>query len=156
MCVAERARDDALLKFEGATASLKRAEVNLEEEKKAGEQLEEEFRKRQKRLVEEMEQLKEGKMKLMNQCEEYLQKIRLSEQSKEATEMRMVRELATLAQRHNMKEKQLLFRLESSEEAHRKSAQEMRNMLSAQHRAGTRLTKLIRSTFVATYVKSNS
>lgn len=138
VCVAERARDDALLKFEGATASLKRAESNLEEERKAGEQLEEEFRKRQKKFVEEMEQLKEDKLKLMNQSEEFQQKLRLSEQSKEATEMRLVRELATLAQRHNMKEKELLFRLESSEEAHRKSAQELRDMLSAQHRVGTR------------------
>ena len=141
VCVAERARDDALLKFESATASLKRAEANLEEERKAGEQLEEEYRKRQKKFVEEMEQLKEDKLKLMNQSEEFQQKLRLSEQSKEATEMRLVRELATLAQRHNMKEKELLFRLESSEEAHRKSAQELRDMLSAQHRVGTRLVR---------------
>ena len=139
VCIAERARDDALLKFESATASLKRAESNLEEERKASEQLEEEFRKRQKKFIKEMEQLKEDKLKIMNQCEEFQQKLRLSEQSREATEMRLVRELATLAQRHNMKEKELLFRLESSEEAHRKSAQELRDMLSAQHRVGTRL-----------------
>lgn len=147
VCVAERARDDALVKFEAASVSLKRVESNLEEEKKANEQLEEEYRKRQKKFVEEMEQLKEDKMKLMNQCEEFQQKLRLSDQSREAAQLKLIRELATLAQRHDMKEKELLVRLESSEEAHRKSAQELRDLLSAQHRVGAR--------FVVTHISSH-
>lgn len=138
VCIAERARDDALVKFESANASLQCAKANLEEEKEASRQLEEEYRQRQKKFIEEMEQLKEDKMRLMNECEEVQQKMRLSDQARESAEVRLVRELATLAQRHDMKEKELTFRLESSEEAHRKSAQQLRDMLSAQHRVGTR------------------
>ena len=138
-CIAERARDDALLKLENTNVSLKRAKMNLSEEKKASEELEEEYRKRQKRFIEEMEQLKSDKMKLMTECEEIQHKLRESDQSKEAIELRLVGELATLAQRHNMKEKELVYRLESVEETHRKSVQQLRDMLSAQHRVGARL-----------------
>ena len=139
VCIAERARDDALVKFENANALLQRAEANLQEEKRSGEEVEEDYRKRLKKYVEDMELLKEDKLKLMNECESYQQQLRHSEQSREAAELKLVRELAALVQRHEMKEKELLFRLESSEDAHRYSAQQLREMIAAQHRVGTRL-----------------
>ena len=139
VCVAERARDDALVKLENVNTMLQRAESNLQEEKKGNEEVEEDYRKRLKKYVEEMELLKEDKLKLMNECENFQQQLRHIEQSKEAGELRLTRELATLAQRHDMKEKELLFRLESSEDAHRNSAQQLRDMIAAQHRVGTRL-----------------
>ena len=48
-------------------------------------------------------------------------------------------QLAVLSQRQEHKEKELLVRLDGSEEAHRKSTHELRDLLAAQHRVGTRL-----------------
>lgn len=140
-CIAERARDDTQVKLDSANVSLKRADLKLKEEKKASEQLEEEYRKRQKKFIDEIEQLKVDKMKLLSEFDEIEQKLRHSEQSKEAAEIRLVQELATLAQRHTMKEKEMTARLESSDEAHQKSTQQLRDMISAQHRVSTRLVK---------------
>lgn len=47
-------------------------------------------------------------------------------------------QMSVLAQQHELREKELLFRLESSEEAHQRAAQELREMLAAQHHIGTR------------------
>ena len=72
------------------------------------------------------------------QSDELQQRLRASEQAREAAERRLDKEVAVLAQRHALREKELLFRLEASEEAHWKSAQELRELLTAQHRVGTR------------------
>lgn len=66
------------------------------------------------------------------------QKLRLSQQGKEAAELRLLQELATLERKQGVKEKEMRYRLESSEEAHQKSIQELRNLLTAQHKVGTK------------------
>lgn len=101
-------------------------------------QLADEHRKWQKQVQAESQDLREQKIKAMGQVDELKQKLRKSEQAKEAAEMKRVQELATLEQRQEMKGKEMGYRLESSEEAHRKSIQELRNLLTAQHRVGAK------------------
>ena len=47
-----------------------------------------------------------------------------------------------LAQRYELREKELQYRLDSSDEAHHRSTHELREMLVAQHRIGTRYLPL--------------
>ena len=47
-------------------------------------------------------------------------------------------QMSVLAQQHELREKELLFRFEGSEEAHQRASQELRDMLAAQHHIGTR------------------
>lgn len=111
---------------------------SLLDEKQANMKLADEHRKWQKQVQEESHGLREQKIKAMGQADDLKQKLRLSEKSREAAEMKRVQELATLEQRQEMKEKEIAYRLESSEEAHRKSIQELRSLLTAQHRVGTK------------------
>lgn len=137
-CVAERARDEARLQTKRERAARRRAEASLAEERCACEQEREEQRKWQKRMSEECQQLREHRLELMAQCEELHKRLRASEQERQVAESRLPREMSVLAQQHELREKELLFRLESSEEAHQRAAQELREMLAAQHHIGTR------------------
>ena len=111
---------------------------SLTEEKQASEQICDDHRKWQRQVQEEMHNLREQKIKMMSQCDEVRQKLRVSEQARETSEARLVKEVACLKQKHEMKEKDLLCRLESSEKTHQKAIHELRNLVSAQHKVGTR------------------
>ena len=104
-------------------------------------QLADEHRKWQREVQAESQDLREQKIKAMGQVDELTQRLRKSEQAKEAAEMKRVQELATLEQRQEMKGKEMVYRLESSEDAHRKSIQELRNLLTAQHRVGAKYVR---------------
>ncbi len=74
----------------------------------------------------------------MSEADRIQQQLRASEQAKEATELKLVQEVTTLERRFEVKEKELTCRLQSSEETHQKSIQELRGLLKAQHRVGTK------------------
>lgn len=101
-------------------------------------QLAEEHRKWQKQVQGESQELREQKIKALGEVDSLKQRLRLSEQAKEAAEVKLVQEMGTLERRQEMKEKEMVYRLESSEDTHRKSIQELRNLLTAQHRVGTK------------------
>lgn len=86
----------------------------------------------------ESHDLREKKIKAMGQADDLKQKLRVSEKAREAAEMKRVQELATQEQKQEMRAKEIVYRLESSEEAHCKSIQELRNLLTAQHRVGAK------------------
>lgn len=119
------------------------------DEKQANVQLADQHRKWQKQVQAESHDLREQKIKAMGQADDLKQRLRVSEQAREATEMKRVQELATQEQRQEMREKEMVYRLESSEEAHRKSIQELRNLLIAQHRVGA---KYVTSSLLTTRV----
>lgn len=79
----------------------------------------------------------------MATVDEVKQKLRLSEQGKEAAEMKLAQELATLERRQEVRDREMAYRLEGSEKAHQKSIQELRSLLTAQHRMGTRCVPII-------------
>ena len=112
--------------------------LRLSEDKRESEKLAEDHRKWKHQVEEECHQLREQRLTFARQCDELQQKLRASEQAREAAERRLTKEVAVLAQRHQLREKELLFRLEGSEDAHRKSTQELRELLTAQHHVGTR------------------
>ncbi len=101
-------------------------------------QLGDEHRKWQKQVQEASQDLREQKIKALGQADSLKQKLRLSEQARETAEMKLVQGLATLERKQEVKEKEMVYRLESSEEAHGKSIQELRNLMTAQHRVGTK------------------
>ncbi len=100
--------------------------------------LTEEHRKWQKQVQEESTLLRKQKIKAMSHADEFQQKVRHSEQGKEAAELKLVQEISAMAQRQEMREKEMAYRLESCEEAHQKSIQELRQLLTAQHRVGAK------------------
>lgn len=110
----------------------------LSEDRKEGERVAEDHRKWKQRMEEECQQLREQRLTSAGRCDELQQRLRATEKAREAAERRLDKEVAVLAQRHALHEKELLFRLEASEEAHWKSVQELRELLTAQHRVGTR------------------
>ena len=66
------------------------------------------------------------------------QQMRTSEQAKEAVELKLVQEVTMLERKFEVKEKELTCRLQSAEEVHQKSIQELRGLLRNQHRVGTK------------------
>ena len=79
----------------------------------------------------------------MSHADEIQQKLRASEQVKEATEIKLMKELGCLQQKLEMKQKEMTYRLESSEEAHQKSIQELKDLLASQHRVGAKYVLFI-------------
>lgn len=161
-CLAERARDDLHVKVEALNATIKRLKsrliiiktimdivdiylelgYSLSQEKQAHAQLAEEHRKWQKQVQEESQQLREQKIKTMAHADELQHRLRSSEQAKEAAEMKLVQELTSLEHRQEVREREMAYRLESAEMAHQKSIQELRSLLTVQHRVGTKYVTL--------------
>ena len=108
------------------------------DEKQANEQLTDEHRKWQKQVQEDSQNLREQRMKALSQIDNLKQKLRVSEGAKEAAEVKLVQELATLEHKLEVREKDMSYRLESCEGSHRKSIHELRNLLTAQHRVGAK------------------
>lgn len=108
------------------------------DEKQANEQLTDEHRKWQKQVQEDSQNLREQRMKALSQIDNLKQKLRVSEQAKEAAEMKLVQELDTLEHKLEVREKDMAYRLESCEGSHRKSIHELRNLLTSQHRVGAK------------------
>lgn len=108
------------------------------EEKQANTQLDEEHRRWQRRVQEEAQKLREEKLKAMSESSNLQQQLRASEQAREAAELKLVQEVTALEKKCELREKELNCRLQSSEEAHQKSIYELRGLLKAQHRVGTK------------------
>lgn len=89
-------------------------------------------------MQEESEKLREQKIKAMGDADNLKQRLRQSLQGKEAAELRLLQELAAMERKQEVKEREVRYRLESSEEAHQKSIQELRSLLTAQHKVGTK------------------
>ncbi len=85
-----------------------------------------------------MQQFQQEKMKLIGDIKEHQQKIRQSEQSREAVEMSVIRERVEWTQKCDLVQRELLSRLENSEEAHQRSVHELREVMAAQHKIGIR------------------
>lgn len=113
-------------------------QCSLSDEKEAHTQLANEHRQWQKKFQEDSERLREEKVKAMARASELEQRLKQAKQAKEAESLKTVRELTALEQKQEVREKELAYRLEGSEEAHQKSIQELRNLLAAQHRVGAR------------------
>lgn len=111
---------------------------SLSEEKQSYAQLSEEHRRWQRQVQEEGQKLREQKIKAMAETDGLKQKLRQSNQAKEAAEMRLVQELASMERKQEVREREIKYRLESAEEAHHKSIQELRGLLAAQHKVGAK------------------
>lgn len=98
----------------------------------------EDHRRWQRKVEEESQQLREQRMKAIARADELQQRLRVSEQAKEAAELRLSKEVNSLTQKQAVKEKETIYRLESAEEAHYKSIQELRDLLTAQYRLGAK------------------
>ena len=111
---------------------------SLSDAKQDHAQLSEELRRFQRQVQEETQSLRQQKIKAMASADNLMQKLRVSQQGKEAAELRLLQELAAMERKQEVKEKEIKYRLESSEEAHQRSIQELRGLLTAQHKVGTR------------------
>lgn len=74
----------------------------------------------------------------MAHADDLKQKLRFSEQAREAAELKLVQELVSLERKLVVREKEMAYRLEGSEEAHQKSIQELRGLLTAQLNMSTK------------------
>ena len=95
-------------------------------------------RNSQRRVQEEIQQFQQQKISLIGENKELQQKLRQSEHAREAVEMKLIKETSELNQRRNTAERELVCRLESSEEAHQRSIQELRELMASQYRVGAR------------------
>ena len=111
---------------------------SLAEEKQANTQLDEEHRKWQRQVQEETQKLREEKLRAMSEADHLQQQLRASEQAKEGAELKLIQEVTALERKYEVREKELNCRIQSSEESHQKSIHELRGLLKAQHRVGTK------------------
>ena len=118
---------------------------SLSEEKEVNKQIIEDHRKWQRAVEEESQQLREQRMKAIARADELQQRLRVSDQSRKDAELRLTKEVASLKQRQIVKEKEMAYRLESAEEAHYKSIQELRDLLTAQYKFGAKLVPSLKN-----------
>ena len=137
-CAAERARDEAVLKMKSAQATLKRLETSLAEERQQAELVAEEHRKWQRQVQEEGQQLREARMRVAAKCEELQRRVGQVEEERDAMERKLNKECTAQVQHLELKEKEALYRLHSSEQVHQKAIQELRDALTSQQRIGAR------------------
>ena len=91
-----------------------------------------------RKVEEEAKQLREQRMDAIVRVDELQQRLRVSEQTMEAAELRLTKELVALEQRQNIKEKEIIYHIGNAEEAHSKSIQELRDLLTAQYKLGAK------------------
>ncbi len=110
----------------------------LAEEKRAKEHLNQDYSAALTKHQEKVQQFQQEKMKLIGDIKEHQQKIRQSEQLREAVEMGVIRERVEWTQKYELVQRELLNRLENSEEAHQRSVHELREVMAAQHKIGVK------------------
>ncbi len=108
----------------------------LAEEKRAKEELSQNYSASLKKHQDMVQQFQQQKIKLVSEVKDQQQRTRQGEQLREAAELSLVRERTEWTQQHELTQREMLNRLESSEEAYQRSVHELREVMAAQHRVG--------------------
>ncbi|CAG5122516.1 unnamed protein product [Candidula unifasciata] len=135
---AERAKDEANIKIDSLQTKVDRLTMDNKQQKS---QLEAEIKRLQERLSSiqsEFEVVNEDRMNLMNKLGEVDKKLVELQQERDAAYRKSIKELALVEQDQHVKVREMEVKLQTTEDAHRQTVTELRNMLTAQQRMSAR------------------
>ncbi|KAK3594535.1 hypothetical protein CHS0354_023591 [Potamilus streckersoni] len=136
--IAERIRDDALMKVEYLENQIKREQINSQQ---LQEQLENQLTQtkiRISQLEQEFEHLNEDRVQLIDELDNMKKRLQAAQQEKEAAQRKCEKEMTISEQEQNMKIRDYEVKLQTVEDTNRSTMAEIRKLLTAQQRMTAR------------------
>ncbi|XP_046852009.1 sodium channel and clathrin linker 1-like [Xenia sp. Carnegie-2017] len=133
---AERTKEEALQTKESLTSLLHKLEKKHDQQKTQLLQENQELKKRIKHLTFESEDIAGNRIILMDEIDNLKRELVVSQSVQEQLKQKCATEVASLEQRHKVKERQFDEKLRNVEEMNTQSVNELREMLSAQQKMG--------------------
>ncbi|EDV24391.1 uncharacterized protein TRIADDRAFT_56156 [Trichoplax adhaerens] len=137
-CIAERARDEALLKVDQLQSVLRSMDSSYRDDKNHLLTQNEELKQRLKQLQNECETISENRLKILSQVDSLQREVRISEQKQMTGEQKYLKEISTLENKIQLREREFQAQLKNSENVSWQSSQEIRTLLLSQQRATTK------------------
>ena len=137
-CTAERLRDEAQMKADSLANQLRRTEaLNRQETSRLEGELET-LRDRYLSASDALVGTNEDRVHLTEQVDELRQQLQKMNDAKNAAQRAAMKQMSSLQQELQVKEKQYEVKLQALEDSHRQSTLELRNMLAAQQHMSTK------------------
>ena len=134
--VAEKTKEEALQARESLTSLVHKMEKKHDRQRTQVLLENEELKKRVKQLTSESEDIAGNRLILIDEIDNLKRELLLCQKAQEQFKQKSVTEVASLEQRHKVKERQFEEKLRSVEEMNAQSVNELREMLTTQQRMG--------------------
>eukprot|EP00795_Rhopilema_esculentum_P000515 gene515-10195_t len=134
----EVSRDDAFQQADLLQTSLKRSELQAENEKNFLKSQIAESKKRIKTLEEEVETTCKSKLQLLDEIDQLKRGALLSKKQKENSDVKSAAEISSLKQKLEIQAKDFESRMKATESINRQTVDELREMFTAQQRVGNK------------------
>uniref|UniRef100_A0A0B6ZX62 Sodium channel and clathrin linker 1 n=2 Tax=Arion vulgaris TaxID=1028688 RepID=A0A0B6ZX62_9EUPU len=135
---AERARDEASVKIDNLQAQVDKLSMDNKQQKS---QMEAETKRLQERLSSiqaEFEVINEDRVTSINKLNDMDKRMMEVQQERDGAQRKFMKELALIEQEQHVKLRDLEVKLQTTEDAHRQTVTELRNLLTAQQRMSAR------------------
>ncbi|BFZ15114.1 hypothetical protein BsWGS_18152 [Bradybaena similaris] len=135
---AERAKDEANMKIDSLQTQVDRLTMDNKQQRS---QLETEIKQLQERLSSiqsQFEVVNEDRMDSVNKLNDMDKKLLESQQERDAAYRKFMKELALIEQEEHVRVREMEVKLQTTEDAHRQTVTELRNLLTAQQRMSAR------------------
>ncbi|XP_064608834.1 sodium channel and clathrin linker 1-like isoform X2 [Liolophura sinensis] len=136
--VAERARDETLMKCEALEQAMKLDQMNNKQEQLQLSTQLSQMQQRLKQLGEETESLNEDRLRYLHDIDELKNKLLGAQQERDAAVRKCNKEVSLIEQDQLLQMRELEAKVQTTEDANRHSQAEMRKLLSAQQRMTAR------------------
>ncbi|CAB4001168.1 sodium channel and clathrin linker 1-like [Paramuricea clavata] len=134
--IAEKTKEEALQARESLTSLMHKMEKKHDRQKTQLLLQNEELKKRVKQLISESEDIATNRLMLIDEIDNLKRELLLSQTVQEQLKQKSVTEVASLEQRHKVKERHFEEKLQNVEGMNAHSVNELREMLTAQQRMG--------------------